>query len=97
MFENIKGQINKCLNISPLCHLEASADLWVFSAIDSGVCSERPIVFMVAASQASTITSRQAINYRVEENLLAIYSVNLTNNGLAQCPLIQNIMTASFL
>jgi len=50
-------------------------------------------VWMVAASQARTITSRQAINYRVEENVLATYSVNLTMNGLAQCPLAQNIMT----
>ena len=63
--------------------------MWGFAAVHG----DHTAVWMVAASQARTITSRQAINYRVEENLLAIYSVNLTMNGLAQCPLAQNIMT----
>jgi len=63
--------------------------MWVFAAVHG----DHTAVWLVAASQARTITSRQAINYRVEENLLATYSVSLTMNGLAQCPLPQNIMT----
>jgi hypothetical protein len=64
--------------------------VWGLPSLDADRCA----VWTVAANQARTITSRQAINYRVEENLLAIYSVNLTKNGLAQCPRTQNIMTA---
>jgi hypothetical protein len=59
----------------------------------AAVYADHTAVCMVAAIPATTITSRQAINYRAEENLLATYSVNLTMNGLAQCPLAQNIMT----
>ena len=71
---------------------KACRSMWVLAAPHA----YHSAVYMVAASQARTITSRQAINYRVEENLLATYSFNLTKNGLAQCPLAQNIMTASF-
>ena len=63
--------------------------MWGFASVHD----DHTAVWMVAASQARSITSRQAINFGAEENLLATYSVNLTMNGLAQCPLAQNIMT----